>query len=324
MGTSPLNIGAQVADGSTAAGAPYFGRIDEAFVTADVLSEDQIRNLYAAKFTHTLGVQPKNVSLSVRRQRRGAPLVSANFSTAPLRLYNLGSTVETDEGSQNVPLVWMGGGGAGPCAGADGKGPTGAIWTTGGHYATTDAGLPAGLAARSYGCWFKNATVTTSQIIVAWAGSGLLFYPDTNGALRADNGVDSIVGPYVRDGQWHHAVVTEDNAAADGVKRKMYVDGRLVGTSTGMNALTLGGVNSFRIGASSSGTLPFTGQIDTVFITNYAMTTDEVLRLYNKGGQALPASPKNAGDHVEGLDSSSVLFLADTLDAQHSIDLTLT
>jgi hypothetical protein len=53
------------------------------------------------------------------------------------------------------------------------------------------------------------------------------------------------------------------------------------------------------------------------------MTTDEALRLYAKGGQTMPSSPKNAGDHVEGYDSGSVLMVADTLDAQHYIDLTL-
>jgi hypothetical protein len=37
----------------------------------------------------------------------------------------------------------------------------------------------------------------------------------------------------------------------------------------------------------------------------------------------MAASPKNAGDHVEGYDSGSVLIVADTLDAQHLIDLTL-
>ena len=53
------------------------------------------------------------------------------------------------------------------------------------------------------------------------------------------------------------------------------------------------------------------------------MTSDEVLRLYAKGAQSLVSSPKNAGDHVEGFDSGSLLFIGDTLDAQHSIDLTV-
>jgi hypothetical protein len=117
--------------------------------------------------------------------------------------------------------------------------------------------------------------------------------------------------------------MVEDNASGDGVKRKLYLDGRLVGGSTVMNGIALAGANRFRIGAAPDGTLPFTGQIDGVFVTGYAMTTDEVLRLYAKASQTMPSSPKNSGDHVEGYDSGSVLVVADTLDAQHYIDLTL-
>jgi hypothetical protein len=51
------------------------------------------------------------------------------------------------------------------------------------------------------------------------------------------------------------------------------------------------------------------------------MTTDDVTRMYAKGSQDLGSSPKNAGDHVERVDSSSVLFIADTLESQHTIDL---
>jgi hypothetical protein len=79
----------------------------------------------------------------------------------------------------------------------------------------------------------------------------------------------------------------------------------------------------FRIGANPDGTAPFTGQIDGVFVTGYAMTTDEVLRIYAKASQTMASSPKNSGDHVEGYDSGGVLVVADTLDAQHYIDLTL-
>jgi hypothetical protein len=92
-----------------------------------------------------------------------------------------------------------------------------------------------------------------------------------------------------------------------------------------MNATTLvGGANSFRVGATTDGTMPFTGQIDGVFVTGYAMTTDEVLRLYAKGSQALAPSPKNAGDHVEALQSDGVLFIGDTLESQHTVDLGVT
>ena len=56
--------------------------------------------------------------------------------------------------------------------------------------------------------------------------------------------------------------MVEDNAAGDGVRRKLYFDGRLVGGSTVLNSITLAGANRFRIGAYADGTAPFTGQID--------------------------------------------------------------
>jgi hypothetical protein len=68
----PLNVGGYGADGSTAAGNPHYGRVDEAFVTADVLSDEQVRNLYCARIPHTLGLVPSGVKLNVTRRRRGA------------------------------------------------------------------------------------------------------------------------------------------------------------------------------------------------------------------------------------------------------------
>ena len=50
----PVNVGAFGADSSAAAQSPHYGRVDEAFVTADVLTEDQIRNLYCARIPHGL------------------------------------------------------------------------------------------------------------------------------------------------------------------------------------------------------------------------------------------------------------------------------
>jgi hypothetical protein len=91
-----------------------------------------------------------------------------------------------------------------------------------------------------------------------------------------------------------------------------------------LNTLAPGGANAFRVGAAMNGTDTFVGQIDGVFVAGYAMTTDEVMRLYAKGSQALAPSPKNAGDHVEALQSDGVLFIGDTLESQHTIDVGVT
>jgi hypothetical protein len=88
-----------------------------------------------------------------------------------------------------------------------------------------------------------------------------------------------------------------------------------------LNAITLAGANRFRVGAEPDGSTPFTGQIDGAFVCGYAIGAAEIMALYAKGAQDLGGSPKNAGDHVERLDAASVLFIADTLESQHTVDL---
>jgi hypothetical protein len=324
--SAPLNIGAYGADSGAAATDPHYGRVDEAFVTADVLTEDQVRFLYAARLVHTLGAQPKTVSLSVRRQRRGAALATTDFSTTPLHLYNYaGGSPATDQGSLGLP---MSGGAVYLGPGTDGtpNGSRGFIGGLGDN--ATDAGLPTGLQSRSYGCWIKTANASGVPGVIGWGASNSstagAVVGTTSGAIYSQSGAgDTITGPFVADGQWHHVVAVEDNTAGDGVKRKLYLDGRVIANSTVMNSITPGGAGRFRVGAYPDATGGFTGQIDGVFVTGYAMTTDEVLRLYAKASQTMASSPKNSGDHVEAVDSGSVLVIADTLDAVHYIDLTL-
>jgi hypothetical protein len=328
--SGPLNIGGFGADAGAAAASPYYGRVDEAFITADVLTEDQVRSLYAARIVHTLGAQPKTVSLNVRRQRRGAALAPADFSTQPLRLHNFTAGSLADQGSNGTALT-VAAGTPVSVAGADGTLGGGYSFNGAANLGASDAGLPSALAARSYGCWFKTATYAGGPGLMAWGtvstGDARLLLGGT-GLLSTYSNLDLITGPFAGDGQWHHAVVVEDNTLApgvgDGVKRKLYLDGRVVGGSTVMNSIGGAGAQPrFRIGSYSEGTGLFTGQIDGAFVCGYAMTTDEVLRLYAKGAQTLAASPKNAGDHVEGYDSGSVLFIGDSLDAPHIVDLTL-
>jgi predicted ATP-grasp superfamily ATP-dependent carboligase len=144
------------------------------------------------------------------------------------------------------------------------------------------------------------------------------------GFLRALSNADSITAPVSHaDGQWHFAVATEDNAAADGVKRKLYVDGRLVGGSTVLNTITLAGANRFRVGALNDGTIPFTGQLDAAFVYAGALTPEQVRALYNVGSLALAASPKAEGDHVEALEATGLLAHFDAIEGTDLVDLSV-
>jgi len=323
--SSPFNIGSASGDGATASVSPFYGRIDEVFFTSDVLTDDQIRNLYCAKIGHTLGSTPSRITLNVRRRRKGAALVASDFPIQPLRLHNFSGGSLGDEGSNNVGLT--NNGAAVSVAGADGS--TGNAFSYAGaqSLSSIDTGLPSALTARSYGCWFKTNS-TTIQALIGWGSysANVAFMCVLNspaGQINSSSGADGITGPFVADGQWHFAVTVEDNTAIDGVKRKLYVDGRLVGTSTVLNAINLVGANGFRIGALPSGSWLLIGQADGAFVCGYALTAEQIYALYAKGSQALTPSPKNVGDHIEAMDSASLLAIFDSMESQHQIDLSV-
>jgi hypothetical protein len=318
---TPFNIGGRAADGATNATNPFFGRIDEAFVSADVLSEEQMRNLYCAKITHALAALPTRVSLAVRRGRKGAAYVTGDFPAQPIRLHNFSAAALTDIGSGGVSLTNSGTAVSVP--GVDGTAGNGFSFAGAQALLATDTGLPAGTTARSYGCWFKIPTVAVYGIMVWGTGPNNMTRLNTagDGTLAANNGTDSILGPFVCDGLWHHAVVVEDNAAVDGVKRKLYLDGHLVAGSTVLNSITLVGANGFKIGQLDGGANPLVGQIDGVFATSSVLTAEDVIKLFAKSLVVLPGSPKNTGDHVEVLDTAYLLCTFDTLDVTAVVDL---
>jgi hypothetical protein len=326
-GSSVLNVGSRAADSSTAAVFPHFGRIDEAFITGDVLSEDQVRMLYCAKIAHTLAAVPARVSLNVRRRKKGGAFAVADFSTQPLRLHNFSAGSLGDQGSNNQALVSNPATGAiNTASGADGTNSNAFnFYGTHAGLSATSTGLPAGLTPRSYGCWFKSLSQGAATLI-GW-GSAPLGTTDarfgiSSGMVFSTSSGDSMVnGVYIADGLWHFGVVVEDNTAVDGLKRRLYVDGKLNLVSTVLNAIGLGGANTFRIGAATDGQQPLTGQIDGAFVCDYALTSDQVKALYAKGVQALSPSPKNVGDHVEGMDAANLYAIFDTLETQYQVDL---
>jgi hypothetical protein len=323
--SAPLNIGSAQADGATVANGPSFGRVDEAFITADILTEEQVRTLYCAKIPHTLGAVPSRSTLNIRRRRRGAALAVSDFPTQPLRLYNFSAGSLGDEGSNGQALVNSG---AAPVliAGADGTLNNAFRFGTAANtsFQATDAGLPAAFASRSYGFWFKTTYVAASGVIMGWGTQGngdARIYMYTTGQLRMVSGSDDTnSGMFNADGLWHHCVVVEDNTALD-AKRKMYVDGRMVITSNIMASIALLGANRFKIGVGLDGSNQFIGDIDGVFICGYALTAEQIMALYAKGTQTLAPSPKNAGDHIEAFTSTDILATFDSLDTSAQVDL---
>lgn len=324
-GTGPLNIGSYGANSTTAAANPVFGAVDEAFITPDVLSEEQVRMLYCAKIAHGFTSTPKLVITNVRRRVKGPQLVSADFPAQPLRLYNLANL--NDLGSNNIALAANAGTGAiGQISGPDGTKDT-ARYYTGAHAGDsgTDAGLPAGTSARTFGLWVKTVSVATATILNWGATPGSTdarLTLGTTGLVAFYSGADVVNSPNaVNDGEWHFIVEVDDNSATDGQRRKGYIDGKLVAVSTVLNSITLGGANRFRLGASATGGSPFDGQLARAFVYNGALTSDQIRSLYLKGAQDLGPSPKNSGDHVQGFDGTNIYGIFDQLEGQNQVDL---
>lgn len=265
--------------------------------------------------------------MTVQRKRRGAIVPGSAFPSQPLRLYNFLNGALTDEGSAGVAIGAVGAGVFTSVTGFDGLGRH-AYHFAGVHagLGSSDAGLPSGLAPRSYGCWIKGGQATGTVSLMGWgagtsSGSGAwlgLF----NGNAGAQSASDPMTGgSFVADGLPHFIVAVEENAPADGVKRKVYVDGRLVGSSLVLGSITLGGANRFRIGLSPDGNFAFNGEMGFVFVTPYALTGDQIRALYNISSQQLLPSPKAAEEHIEAFEAARLLGVFDGVETADAISL---
>jgi hypothetical protein len=264
------------------------------------------------------------VSFTVRRRSRGGLLSSGDSPSTPARIYNLtgreGTAPVLVDAASGVSLAATGG--ITSLAGPNGVKENAQYVTAGNHFTATDTGLPSGVAARSYGVWFQTVGNGASMALMAWASNGVLAYLFSDGRVNAASGADNAASTTTyNDGMWHHLAVTEDNAAVESPKRRVYVDGRVVATSTVLNSATLGGAAAFRVGANSGGTAPFQGALSRAFVYSGALTAEQVAAIYNKGSFAMPSASKNAGDHVEGIDTANLYLVCDTLDPQDQIDI---
>jgi Concanavalin A-like lectin/glucanases superfamily len=333
--TEPFNIGGYNADTSTAPLEPSFGRVDEAFVTEEVLSQDKVFNLYCAKIPHTLGSLPSGVSLNVYPGAKGASLVSGDFPSVPLRLYNFSGGSLGNEGSNSGAALTATGAPI-SIAGVDGTKENAYIFNGNQRLTATDAGLPAGTSSVSYGCWFKCSDGATALRYILNYGGGAGAAPGTSdtriwlaqGVLQFDTAGATAVnsGIFVADGAWHFVVVVHDSNPADGLKRKFYLDGRLIASASDPGSIVLaspGATNKFVIAASISnaGGTSFLGQIDTVFVIDQVLLMGEINKLYTKSLIDHLPSPKNAGDHVQAMSDEDLLVVFDTLDIAHKVSL---
>ena len=321
----PFNIGGFNADLSTVPAEPHFGRIDEAFVTSEILSADNIFNLFCAKIPHTLAATPSGASLTVVRGSKGASLLPGDFPTTPLRLYNFSAGSLGNDGSNSgAGLAVVGT----PVSVAGVDGTKGNAYNLNGaqRFTATDTGLPGGTSSVSYGCWVKCSNGTSSALyLITWGTTNgtndTRLYISAGNITFAQGAGTPVTGPFISDGQWHFVVVVEENSPVDGLKRKFYVDGRLIASSTALSSIAPGGANKFVIGSSLASASNFIGEIDTVFVVDQVLMVTDINKLYIKSLYDHLPSPKNAGDHVQGMADDMLLVNFDTLNIEDKVSL---
>lgn len=327
--TSAFQIGNRNASAGTNGDVPHWGRIDEAFITPDILSEDQIRVLGSQKIAHGFSTTPRQVRVNVRRRVRGPVLAVGDFTATPQFLLNgdVYSTTTFASLGSLAPTMTNSGGSVLQVAGPDGKVNGAFSFGAAGYVLTaSDTGLPTGTASRTMGIWFRTVFTGTQTLMIYGTDAGPFSLIGVDvGAVRFNDGTTATLSPGTtyNDGAWHFLVAAIDNAAADGLKMKLYADAKLVAGATSLASIaSLGGAAGLRLGQRSGGTpQQFLGGMARGFITNYTMAQDEISNLFAKGSLAFGASPKNPGDHVEMIDATNVYCLFDTLDSQHQIDL---
>lgn len=265
------------------------GSIDEAFITSDVLTLEDVRFLYASRLAHACP-DPQNIRAQVVRRLRSSSFTSADFSTQPLVGYNFNSGSLTTDNFGSVGKTLTNNNTVTEAPDIDGK-TTGAANFNGSnqYFSGTDTSLPSGTSARSLGAWVKLVAKGTSQTIIEYgttSGSNTCAIGiDGEGKAYIATGASSVTGGQAGDNVWHFIVGVFDNSASDGNKVKLYIDGQLVAVDTNFTSTTLGGANKLTIGTQvGAASLYALGQMGCAFITNYAISSDEIRSLYNKQG----------------------------------------
>ena len=111
-----------------------------------------------------------------------------------------------------------------------------------------------------------------------------LFIEGATTKFRIHNGTsitDLTYGTQIPLNEWHHLLAVN---SATGNYRRIYLDGKLVASTTGSVMRTGSGVS--RIGAHVSNGYYFNGKIDDVRIYNYALSTAQAQVVYNDGAVA--------------------------------------
>lgn len=307
----------------------YLGLLGPAFIHNDVLTENQIRYLYAAKITAPTR-NYNNVMMKVYQYARTKNLVSGDFPTQPLVGYNLVNASTTDNyGSLGKTLTANGTPTGAP--GLDGQ-TTDATYLNGStqYFSANDSSLPSGTAVRTVGVWVKPSRLTTSvnTVFLSYGtdstGNGFQFYftyPPGNLSYDAFGSPVTTVSSVGVSAKWLFGVVV---LSASAPVRRIYVDGGIAAfDTTALGSTTLAGANRFKIGAdvTAAAGSRFNGVVGTAFICNYELTSARQQRIFNKQGNLFGAyTVYDTNDFLIAADNDSIYVDLSNLPGSDSVE----
>ena len=323
--TDPLTFGC-IWQGSIA--DPYTGLLDEVFLTEQVLKLEHHRWLMAAKMAYPSWIEPTNVEMTVENHAPTSLYVAGDFTTQPLVGYNFtaGALTTDNYGSLGRTLTPLPDAAAPKAApDVDGASSGGVFLATGVHYTASDTGLPTGTSPSTIGVWAQiGDTSGTFRLIFKYGVRRAIYYDNGSGLAHYDggwNGAGATGGDHNADGGWHFFVLVSDSSAFDGASTKMYVDGLLVqgGWATLTLVSTLAGASGLLIGGETDGSLSLNGTLASAFITNYAMTPEQVIGLWAKQGMPLDSGPAEPSAFVEAITDTHLYVIHDTIDPRATV-----
>lgn len=189
-----------------------------------------------------------------------------------------------NDGALNSPTLWRTDGVSGGCVSLDGVDDHvrvnmdatdfdfGNYMTASGWIKTSDSQIGTALFCMDeYSTTYKFRVYFVSDNEISFD----VRYPDNTLQYMSAELSSSLA-----DGQWHHIAATYNRWAADGLRMKLYCDGRLVASAAGEDKPLWRGNNSLYIGRFSGEY--FRGRVDEAALYNYAMTGTQVADVYGQ------------------------------------------
>ena len=146
----------------------------------------------------------------------------------------------------------------------------------------------------SVSAWVKTTTTGSYMVLVDNktagtnnAGFNLQIGSDDIPYFRIANGSAqtsvSATGVSVNDGLWHHIVGVLERGSSNDTTR-IYIDGRLINSNTGVTAgWNISSSQSMYFGSYSTSAGFFNGQLDDVRLYSYALSGEQVKQIMNYG-----------------------------------------